>query len=253
MSLSMGLIRRLTAAGCILGSAVAAAWTPYGQGPYGPDQAPGAAGGGSQAPAGADQGAGRGDGPAPGFSPYGYGAAPPAAADQGSGQGAAPAPGPSPYGYGYPPEYAYPGGGPWGTEGYGPGWGAQPPGLSPFGTGPGFSGMDRPGIGGESGALQITRRATEDAYIIEIGLGGMKPEELQVETQGGWIRIGRDESRQEVREDSIDQGRGYARSWSFSSGRASRRVMLPRDADVTGMTRDESAESVRITIPRRRY
>jgi HSP20 family molecular chaperone IbpA len=93
---------------------------------------------------------------------------------------------------------------------------------------------------------------TEDAYIIEVPLEGMSAEEVQVTTQGNWISIGRDQSRQDVKEDTFDQGRGYARSYSFSSGSASRRFSVPRDADVSAMTREESEGTLRISIPRQR-
>jgi HSP20 family molecular chaperone IbpA len=105
---------------------------------------------------------------------------------------------------------------------------------------------------GSQAPLQISRRSTEDAYIIEIQLTGMTPEELQISTQGNWISIGKDQSRQEIKEDTFDQGRGFARSYSFSTGSASRRFSLPPDADVAAMTREESEGVVRVVIPRRR-
>jgi HSP20 family molecular chaperone IbpA len=116
--------------------------------------------------------------------------------------------------------------------------------------GPGYGG---PAFGEPSGALQISRQATEDAYIIEIRLGDLKADEIQVSTRGNWISIGRKQSRQEVREDTFDQGRGFSRSYSFSSGSASRRFNVPRDADIQGMTQEEADGVLRILIPRRRY
>jgi len=112
--------------------------------------------------------------------------------------------------------------------------------------------MPRSGYGGPSGPLQISRHATEDAYIIDIRLDDMKPADIQVSTQGNWISVSRDQSRQEVREDSFEQGRGYSRSYSFSSGSASRRFNIPRDADLEALTRAEREGVLRILIPRRR-
>jgi HSP20 family molecular chaperone IbpA len=113
--------------------------------------------------------------------------------------------------------------------------------------------MDRfGGHGGLSGPLQISRRATEDAYIVEVQLNGMNPQEIQVSTRGNWIGIGQDRSHQEVREDNFDQGRGYSRSYSFSSGSAIRRFNVPQDGDLGAMTREAGDGVLRIIIPRRR-
>jgi HSP20 family molecular chaperone IbpA len=87
--------------------------------------------------------------------------------------------------------------------------------------------------------------------VIDIPVNGNRPEDIQVEVRGDWILLKSDRSRQETREDSFDQGRGYARSYSFSSGVASRRFMLPPDADVGALTREEVDGTLRIRIPRR--
>lgn len=238
--------RRLLAAIGILGCASAVAWTPYGSGPYGPGDQPAGPTPGSGAPAAAGSGWDAGAPPMPGYPPFGYGY-PPAPAGMGdsspgtdgseAGMGDQ-APGYPPFGPGY------------GGPGYGgPGYGGPGFGGPRYGGSPGYGG----GYGGPSGPLQISRQATEDAYIIEIQLDGLKPDEIQVTTQGNWISIGKKQSQQEVREDSFDQGRGYSRSYSFSSGSASRRFNVPRDADMQGMTREESEGVLRIVIPRRHY
>jgi HSP20 family molecular chaperone IbpA len=233
--------RRLLAAIVILGATSASAWTPYGSGPYGPgDQTQGSA----------------------------PGAEPPAPAGPGWNAGVPPMPGYSPFGYGYqtePPDIGTP---PPGTEGSEQEMAPQAPVYPPFGPGYGGPGYGGPGYGGPgygrrgyggggdrgpSGPLQISRQATEDAYIIEIPLGGLRPDEIQVTNEGNWISIGKKQSEQEVREDTFDQGRGFARSYSFSSGSASRRFSLPPDADMQAMTREESEEILRIVIPRKRY
>jgi HSP20 family molecular chaperone IbpA len=138
-----------------------------------------------------------------------------------------------------------------GLQGYQPGTEAQAPGYPPFGPGRGFPGMGQ--YGGTQAPMQISRQSTEDAYIIEIQLADMTPEELQISTRGNWISIGKDQSRQEIKEDTFDQGRGYARSYSFSTGSASRRFSLPGDADMEAMSREEGEGVVRLVIPRRRY
>jgi HSP20 family molecular chaperone IbpA len=93
---------------------------------------------------------------------------------------------------------------------------------------------------------------TEDAYLIDIPLHGASADQLQIDAEGNWLRITRDSSRQETREDSFDDGRGFARRYSFSSGRTSRRVGLPMDADLDAMTREETESGLRLRIPRRR-
>lgn len=216
MSRHVRYTRGLLAAAAILGSTATNAWTPYGYGPYGPDQPPTGPAPGSQAPT--EQGAGIGESTPPGYPPYGA-----------------------------VPDFQMPGDPSLEPEGYGP----QSFGFSPYRPGSGFPGMARSGLGGPSGPLQISRYATEDAYIVDIQLNGMKPEDVQVSARGSWIRVSRNQSRQETREDSFEQGRGYSRSYSFSSGSASRRFNVPRDADLEGLTREEKEGVLRILIPRR--
>lgn len=116
---------------------------------------------------------------------------------------------------------------------------------------PGMSAPERgmPGRFGEP--LRFNQSVTAEGYVLEIPLEGMKAEEIQVDVEGRALRISRDTSAKTTREDSFDEGRGYQRSYSFSSGRASRRVGLPPDADGAAMQRQDSAEQVRILIPRR--
>lgn len=207
----------LLAAVALFGSAAAGAWTPYGHGPYGLDHRTAGPPSGSQAPA--DRGSEADLVPPPGYPSYGTG-----------------------------PGSRFPDGPPYGPEGYGP----QPPPYPPYGAGPGFPGTGRSGYGGQFGPLQISRQATDDNYIIEVQLNDMKPEDIQVSTRGNSISVSRDQSRQEVREDSFEQGRGYSRSYSFSSGNVSRRFNVPHDADLSALTRETAEGVLRILIPRRR-
>lgn len=123
-----------------------------------------------------------------------------------------------------------------------------PPGFS---GPPGMSAPDR-GIPGRSGGpLRFNQSVTAEGYVLEIPLEGMKAEEIQVDVQGRSLRISRDTSTRTSREDNFDDGRGYQRSYSFSSGRTSRRLPLPPDADGAALQRQDSADQVRILIPRR--
>lgn len=259
----------------LLAPIVATAWTPYGYGPPGAAD-PAASGYGMSPPPFFGSGyppAGPFGAPS-GFAQPSTEAAPtaetpPAVQDQPVAPQAAPegldlpaAPGPfdagSPsYGYGPPPPTTEPApGAP--PSGYGRG--SPPPGF--FGPGAPFSGPEgygmppagfpggRYGYGSDRPGMQVSRRTTEDAYLLDIQLRGMRPDEVQVRAQGRWITIDRVSSAQEVREEQLDQGRGYARSFSYSSGTASRRMTLPPDADTSAMQREDGESSIRIRFPR---
>ena len=132
------------------------------------------------------------------------------------------------------------------------GYGFPPPPDFPFPSGmSGMSGPERGMPGRFGGPLRFNQSVTAEGYVLEIPLDGMKAEEIQVDVVGRALRISRDTSAKTTREDSFDEGRGYQRSYSFSSGRASRRVSLPPDADGAAMQRQDSADQVRILIPRR--
>lgn len=106
------------------------------------------------------------------------------------------------------------------------------------------------GFGAPSG-FRISRTTSDDAYTLTIGLEGMAPEELQVSTQGQWILLSRERSAQQVQKDDLDDGRGFTRSFSYSTGTSSRRLSVPRDGDLSAMTREDDVGSIRIRIPRR--
>jgi HSP20 family molecular chaperone IbpA len=133
----------------------------------------------------------------------------------------------------YTPGYSYPA--------YGP----------PPGVGRGFPGMAGPGMG-PSGSIQISREATPEAYVLTIHLRGIKPEEVQIQTRGQWMHISEIGSQQQVQEDTFDQGRGYMHSYSYSSGSASRQFSVPWDGDLSAMKREDSSDTIRVTIPRKK-
>jgi HSP20 family molecular chaperone IbpA len=101
--------------------------------------------------------------------------------------------------------------------------------------------------------MQINRRTTDDAYVIDIELRNLRPDEVQVQAQGRWLSIGRDTSAEEVRQEQFDDGRGYMRSFSYSTGSTSRRMGLPPDADPAGMQREERENGLTIRIPRKAF
>ncbi len=131
------------------------------------------------------------------------------------------------------------------------GYDFQPPPPPDFSAPPGLAAPERGMPGRLGGPLRYNQSITAEGYVLEIPLEGMKAEEIQVDVQGRSLRISRDTSTRTSREDNFDDGRGYQRSYSFSSGRTSRRLPLPPDADGAALQRQDSADQVRILIPRR--
>jgi HSP20 family molecular chaperone IbpA len=167
------------------------------------------------------------------WTPYGpgtYGPSPETAAPGTSGTQSGTTPETSPY----PPYPSYPPFGP-------------PPGMPR-----GFPGMHGPGMEPPRG-FQISREATPDAYTLTIHLHGVKPDQVQIQTRGQWMRISEIGSQQQVQEDTFDQGRGYMHSYSYSTGTASRQFSVPRDGDLSTMKREDGKDTIRITIPRKKY
>ncbi len=210
-------------------SPLSMAWTPYGYSPYGP----GYQGGSPEvAPPAAPTSQGGASEPS---SPY-----PPAPTGESGSQWGYPygAPGQgSPSGdasQGFePPPPPYPG--------YGPG-----PGPGSFGGYPGPRGSSF----GPANGMHISRATSPDAYELTIELTGASPQDIQVRAQGQSILISRESSTEQVQKDSFDNGRGYTRSFSYSSGTSSRRLRVPPDADLSAMSRTDAESSIHIRIPR---
>ena len=224
-----GLLSAIVAVGA---SPLASAWTPYGYGygyggdqqgyPYSSQQDPEPAAGGEE-PGGFP--------PPPGFPPYGpsrggaYPYGPPwssGGGDAGAGAGAGPSPQTGPFpGYGPPPGY---------------------PGAYPGANQRGYT---------QTSSFRVSRETSDDAYILNIEVQGIEPAQLQVTTQGQRLRIRSELSQQQLQDDSFDEGRGSMRSYSFSTGTASRHLTVPPDGDLSTMRRENGEQSVRIVIPRR--
>ena len=137
------------------------------------------------------------------------------------------------------------------------GYGPLPPGqggaLPDFPAPPSLSSPDRPGFPRAGGPLRFKQTVTAEGYILEIPLDGLKAEDIQVQIDGRSLRLSRDTSTQKTREETLGNGQGYLRSYSFSSGHSSQRLPLPPDADGGALRREDGAELVRIIIPRRPY
>jgi HSP20 family molecular chaperone IbpA len=126
-----------------------------------------------------------------------------------------------------------------------------PPG---FASPPGFAGGFPSAAAGsfdQPAGFRISRDAFEDGYGLTIHAGGADPATIEVRAEGQSLIISRERSEQRFQEDSYEEGHGFVRSFSYSSGSASLRLPVPPDADLSAMTREDGKEGVRITIPRR--
>ena len=213
----------------------------YGPGGVGPsDYGPGNYGPGSYGPGG--------------FGPGGFGTDRSVSGSAGSGSYGPGGYGPGGYGPGgYGPGDAGPGD--IGRGGFGPGSGFQPPSPPDFSQAPGFGGSPGPGerlpLTRSTGPLRFNQTVTAEGYVLEIPLEGLKADQVRVDFDGRALRLSRQTSASQSRADSFDEGRGYQRSFSYSSGRSSRRIPLPPDADGAAMKREDQADKVVILIPRR--
>lgn len=98
--------------------------------------------------------------------------------------------------------------------------------------------------------LRIQQSATDDAYLLDIQLSGVGPEQIKVEARGPWLRITQDNSAQASQEETFSDGRGWRRSFSYSSATASRTLRVPRDGDTSALQRQDTPDAVHIAIPR---
>lgn len=118
--------------------------------------------------------------------------------------------------------------------------------ISRAGTYPGYPPRHRRPTG-----LRVSQTMTDEAYVLEIPLDGQAPESIQIEPRGHGLLIRRDSSTQRTEERTYNSGRGYSRRYSYSGGRQSRRLSVPGDANLAALSREDSAEQVRVLIPRR--
>ncbi|WP_295402672.1 Hsp20/alpha crystallin family protein [uncultured Thiocystis sp.] len=155
--------------------------------------------------------------------------------------------GPPPY-PGYPVPDGQPLGVPFGpmAPGYPNAWPAMPPG--PFG--------DMPPMDRESrqvppaSRMRIARQATNDAYLIDIALENIDPEQVKIRPAGRGLTIAYSTRMQTSEEETLPRGEGFRQSYRISRGSASRRIALPPDADLANLSREVSDGRIRLRIPR---
>lgn len=101
-----------------------------------------------------------------------------------------------------------------------------------------------------SGRLGVSVETTDDAYLVSVETGGTNPDEFQVNTVGRGLTISRDSFSQTEQEDTPSEGQSFRRSFSFSRGSSTRRIPMPADADLAQMSRENTADSIQLRIPR---
>jgi len=99
------------------------------------------------------------------------------------------------------------------------------------------------------GNATFDQHMTADDYILDID--GVDPTQVQVDAFGRALIVRIQRSMEVHRQETLDDGRGVARSFSWSSGRSARRLSVPSDGDLDRLSREDSDERVRIVIPRR--
>ena len=134
-----------------------------------------------------------------------------------------------PMGYG-PPAYPYP--------------------SMPYGAPPGSEGVDAGSVTLNFAGMRLTQDRSDDAYTLDIELGDMDPSQIRIEPIGSSLVIISQQSAESRREETFADGRGFSRSFSYSSGRSTKRLPVPPDGDLSAMEREETDGHIRILIPR---
>lgn len=98
---------------------------------------------------------------------------------------------------------------------------------------------------------RMSQERTDEAYILIIDLNGLAPENVQVRPFGQSLLVRTRHDARTHRSETFGDGRGYRERYQISTGSSSRRLPVPPDGDLAGLTREDSAEQVRILIPRR--
>lgn len=92
--------------------------------------------------------------------------------------------------------------------------------------------------------IRIAVDRAEAGYVVTISLTGYKPSDIEVVRSGRWLIVQRAASDQDV----TQRPGAYSFSRSYSS--LSRRVTLPRDADLEAIQREDGDGFIRLIIPR---
>jgi hypothetical protein len=99
--------------------------------------------------------------------------------------------------------------------------------------------------------LRVIQSRADDAYLLDIELRGLPAEQVQIRPAGGGLMLVVRRTAESTREETLGDGYGYRRSWGYSSGQSVKRLPAPPDADVRAMQREDAADAIRVSIPRR--
>ena len=144
-------------------------------------------------------------------------------------------------------------GNPYASQSFGPPPLMEPPGLpvppsNPFAAQSNAPSAQPAALSRQARHLSIARRATPDAYLVEIRLANIDPAQVQISSRGRGLRIAYRTRAEEYRENGF--GAGDGRGYSVVSGSASQRLTLPPDADVAAMSREVTSDRIQLRIPR---
>lgn len=143
----------------------------------------------------------------------------------------------------YPP-YAPPVPEPFGYPDYGP---IAPPPAAPWSReGDWMSIPERPAWP----RLTLNRRTTQDAYLIEINLENIAPDQVEIRPAGRGLVIVHHATIRHRQSDALPGGEGYQTRYSLTRDTSVRRVGLPPDADLANMTREVKDDQILIRVPR---
>lgn len=98
---------------------------------------------------------------------------------------------------------------------------------------------------------RLLKDQTPDGYRLTILLGAnQQAGDIQIRPRGRSLMISSEHERILRSERQLDQGRGFQRSFSVSSGRFQRRVSVPPDANLDAMRREDQEDAIILTLPR---
>ena len=126
------------------------------------------------------------------------------------------------------------------------------PGYAPMplqGSPPNMATSERPDSFAFAG-MRLTRQHDDDAYTLDIQLNGLDPAQVRVLPLGYALAIIATQSAQTEREERFADGRGFRRSYSWSSGHSTKRLPVPPDGDLSAMRREDGDDMIHIVIPR---
>jgi len=98
--------------------------------------------------------------------------------------------------------------------------------------------------------LDIARRILDDAYLVDIRVAGLDPDQVLVRPAGRGLMVGYSMQRWTDRSDTLPDGAGYRTSRSLSLGTVNRRLALPPDADLSRLSREVRDGHLLIRVPR---